>query len=148
VEAVALEPAGRKRPAYDTALAELLASRQIDLVILAGFMRILSENVVDKYPGRMVNIHPADTAQHQGLHGYRWAFERGLPETWVTVHLVDRGLDTGPVLEKWRVDLAGATTIEEVERRGLAVEHEVYAAALAGLCRRLGGQPAGGAEPA
>jgi formyltetrahydrofolate-dependent phosphoribosylglycinamide formyltransferase len=143
VEAVALEPAGRKRPEYDAALAALLADRRIDLVILAGFMRILSEVVVDRFPGRIANIHPADTAQHQGLHGYQWALDQGLTETWVTVHLVDRGLDTGPVLEKRRVDLAGATTIEEVERRGLEVEHQVYAAALAGLCRRLGGQATG-----
>jgi phosphoribosylglycinamide formyltransferase-1 len=143
VEAVAIEHAGRKRIEYDAALAELLAARQIELVILAGFMRILSGEVVDRYPGRLVNIHPADTAKHQGLHGYRWAFEAKLPETWVTVHLVDQGLDTGPVLEKRRVDLAGATTLDEVERRGLAVEHAVYAEAIAALCRRLQGESAG-----
>ena len=93
-------------------------------------MRILSPQVVRRYAGRVVNIHPADTAQHQGLHGYRWAWDKRLPSTAVTVHLVDEGLDTGPVLAKKTVDLRGARNLEEVEARGLAVEHRFYSQVL------------------
>ena len=75
-------------------------------------------------------VHPADTARHQGLHGYEWAFDQRLPATRITVHLVDEGLDTGRVLAQREVDLRGAETLAEVERRGLAVEHQLYPEAL------------------
>lgn len=94
--------------------------------ILAGFLRILSPTFVARFPERIVNIHPADTQAHQGLHAYEWALSSRLPETWITVHVVDQGLDTGRVLGRGRVDLQGATTLEEVQRRGLRVEHELY----------------------
>jgi phosphoribosylglycinamide formyltransferase-1 len=82
---------------------------------------------VRAFAGRIINIHPADTHQHQGLHAYEWAFDNHLPETKITVHLVDEGLDTGPILAQRVVNLGGATTLAEVQRRGLAVEHELYA---------------------
>ena len=86
-----------------------------------GYLRLLSPAVVRRYPERIVNIHPADTRRHQGLHGYAWAFEQKLATTKVTVHLVDEGLDTGRILAQREVDLRGAASLEEVERRGLAV---------------------------
>jgi len=105
------------------------------LVVLAGYMRILSPAFIQPFAGRIINIHPADTHLHQGLHAYEWAFENKLPETKITVHLVDEGLDTGPVLAQKTVDLRGVDTLAEVERRGLAVEHEVYAQTLAELIK-------------
>ena len=124
---------GRKRETFDAEAAQLLQQYQPDLVVLAGYMRILSPAFIQPFTGRIVNIHPADTHQHQGLHAYEWAFENKLPETKITVHLVDEGLDTGPILTQQTVDLRGANTLAEVERRGLAVEHEVYARTLAEL---------------
>ena len=124
---------GRKREAFDAEAAELLQQYQPDLVVLAGYMRILSPAFIQPFAGRILNIHPADTHQHQGLHAYEWAFENQLPETKITVHLVDEGLDTGPILAQQTVDLRGADTLAEVERRGLAVEHELYAETLASL---------------
>ena len=126
---------GRKREAFDAEAAQLLQQYQPDLVVLAGYMRILSPAFIQPFAGRILNIHPADTHQHQGLHAYEWAFENHLPETKITVHLVDEGLDTGPILAQQTVDLCGANTLAEVERRGLAVEHELYAKALAGLIK-------------
>lgn len=126
----ALDARGMAKDAYDDALLAVLENGRADVVVLAGYMRILSPRVVAAYRGRVVNIHPADTAVHQGLHGYEWAFERRLPSTKITVHLVDEGLDTGAVLAQREVDLRGADTLEEVERRGLAVEHELYPEAL------------------
>ena len=124
---------GRKREAFDAEVAQLLQQYQPDLVVLAGYMRILSPAFIQPFAGRIVNIHPADTHQHQGLHAYEWAFENRLSETKITVHLVDEGLDTGPILAQQTVDLRGADTLAEVERRGLTVEHELYAQTLAAL---------------
>ncbi|WP_310397450.1 phosphoribosylglycinamide formyltransferase [Hymenobacter sp.] len=131
----ALPSQGRQRETFDAEAAQLLQHYRPDLVVLAGYMRILSPAFIQPFAGRILNIHPADTHQHQGLHAYEWAFENKLPETKITVHLVDEGLDTGPILMQQTVDLRGADTLAEVERRGLAVEHELYASALAGLIK-------------
>ena len=124
---------GRKREAFDAEAAALLQQYQPDFIVLAGYMRILSPAFIQPFAGRILNIHPADTHQHQGLHAYEWAFENKLAETKITVHLVDEGLDTGPILAQQPVDLRGADTLAEVERRGLAVEHRLYADTLAAL---------------
>lgn len=130
IETRVIPSKGLSREAYDALLLETLRGEDVAAIALAGYMRILSPALVSAYRGRIVNVHPADTSAHQGLDGYAWAFEQKLPETWVTVHLVDEGLDTGPVLRKERVDLTGAATLAEVEARGLAVEHRVYSEAL------------------
>lgn len=128
---------GRSREAYDEELVAILDAARVELVVLAGFLRILSPVMVRRFPGRILNIHPADTREHRGLHGYRWAFEQGLDRTWVTVHVVDEGLDTGPVVMRAEVDLDGAATEAEIERRGLAVEHDVYRRAVLQHVRHL-----------
>ena len=130
LETIALDARGLGREAYDDALLTALARVRTDVVALAGYMRILSPRVVAAFRGRMLNIHPADTTRHQGLGGYDWAFEQKLPATKITVHLVDEGLDTGAILMQRDVDLRGADTLAEVERRGLAVEHDLYPEAL------------------
>jgi phosphoribosylglycinamide formyltransferase-1 len=121
---------GRKREDFDREVVTVLQQYQPDYVVLAGYMRVLSPLFVRAFAGRIINIHPADTHQHQGLHAYEWAFENRLTETKITVHLVDEGLDTGPILAQRVVNLDGATTLAEVQRRGLAVEHELYAETL------------------
>ena len=133
VPVLAIPSKGLAREAWE---AELLAQVPApDYWVLAGFMRILSPGFVARFPEHIVNIHPADTRAHQGLHGYEWAFDSRLPETWITVHVVDQGLDTGRVLGRERVDLGGATTLAEVEARGLAVEHELYPRVLCTLLK-------------
>ena len=124
---------GRKREEFDQEVVGMLHKYHPDYVVLAGYMRVLSPAFVRAFAGRIVNIHPADTHQHQGLHAYEWAFDNHLMETKITVHLVDEGLDTGPVLAQRVVNLEGAPTLAEVQRRGLAVEHELYAETLAEL---------------
>ena len=130
LETVALDARALGKEAYEEELLAALAKVRADVVVLAGYMRILSPRVIAAYRGRILNIHPADTKLHQGLHGYGWAFERKLPATTITVHLVDEGLDTGAILVQREVDLRGADTLAEVECRGLAVEHELYAETL------------------
>jgi len=102
----------------------------IEYVILAGFMRILGPQVVQAFPRRIFNIHPADTRVHQGLHGYEWAVAQKLKSTKITVHLLDEGLDTGPILAQADVDLTDATTFEQVQARGLRAEHALYSRAI------------------
>lgn len=126
IETFALDARRLDKDAYDAALLAALENSRADVVALAGYLRLLSPRVVARYRGRILNVHPADTARHQGLHGYEWAFDRRLPATKITVHLVDEGLDTGRVLAQREVDLRGAETLAEVERRGLAVEHRLY----------------------
>jgi phosphoribosylglycinamide formyltransferase-1 len=99
-------------------------------------MRILSPVLVNAFPKRIINIHPADTTAHQGLHGYEWAWENKLPETKITVHFVDEGLDTGSIIAQEIVDLRGVTSLEEVEARGLAIEHKLYSKTLSELLQQ------------
>ena len=130
LETVALDARTLGKAAYDDALLAALEKCRADIIVLAGYMRILSPRVVAAYRGRILNIHPADTKLHQGLGGYDWAFAQKLPATKITVHLVDEGLDTGEILAQREVDLRGADTLAEVEHRGLAVEHQLYPEAL------------------
>jgi len=125
-----LNSKGRKREEFDREVVAILQAYQPDYVVLAGYMRVLSPTFVRAFAGRIVNIHPADTHQHQGLHAYEWAFDNRLTETKITVHLVDEGLDTGPISAQRVVNLVGADTLAEVQRRGLAVEHVLYAETL------------------
>ncbi len=117
---------GKKREDYDRALMAWLETQDFDYIVLAGYMRIISPFLVKAYRGRMINIHPADTTEHQGLDGYEWAFDNNMGHTKVTVHYVTEELDAGQIIAQAEVDLNGAHTLEEVEERGLAVEHELY----------------------
>jgi len=126
---------GRKRRGFDRDLVSALEPYQPDLLVLAGFMRILTTVVIERWPAAIVNIHPADSRIYQGAHGYEWAWDEGLDETLITVHLVDEGMDTGPIIDQAVVDLRGATDIAEIKRRGLAVEHLFFADVLERVCR-------------
>jgi len=121
---------GKKRSTYNGLLLEWLKKENPDLIVLAGYMRIVPVDIIQAFPHRIINIHPADTSQHQGLQGYDWAWENKLASTKVTVHYVDEGLDTGSVIGKREVDLKGAESLEEIEKRGLTVEHKFYSECL------------------
>ncbi len=121
---------GKKREEFDRTVVRLLKPYRLDYIVLAGFMRILSPVLIQSYKNRIINIHPADTDEFQGIGAYEWAFRNKKQSTKITVHFVDEGVDTGQVIAKADVDLRGADTLEEVERRGLAVEHRFYSEAL------------------
>ena len=122
---------GKKRKTYDTMLLKWLKFQNPDYIILAGYMKILSLEIIREFPKKIINIHPADTNKHQGLHGYNWAWENKLQETKVTVHYVDAGLDTGEIIGQKSVDLNGCNSLKEVEQRGLSIEHNFYSECLA-----------------
>lgn len=127
---LSLDSKGKKRSIFDQQVVNLLSNYDLDYIVLAGYMRVLSPILIKAYKGRIINIHPADTLQHQGLNGYKWAFEQGLESTKITVHYVDEGLDTGQIIKQYPVDLQGVTSLEEVEHRGLVIEHASYSQAI------------------
>jgi phosphoribosylglycinamide formyltransferase-1 len=120
---------------FEAAAAEVIENYKADLIVLAGFMKILQAGFVKKFKNRIVNIHPADPAAYKGPKGYKWAFENGLKKTFITIHFVDEGVDTGKIIAMREVDLQGAETIEEVKKLGLAAEHEFYSEVLAGIIK-------------
>jgi len=128
---------GKDRQVYDKEVIEYLKSFQFDCIVLAGYMRILSDAFVCAYPGRIINIHPADTRLHQGTHAYDWAFKNKMESTLITIHYVNEGVDTGDIIAQAEVDLKGAQSLQEVEKRGLAVEHKFYPQTLKHLFETL-----------
>jgi phosphoribosylglycinamide formyltransferase-1 len=133
VETRVVPSKGVNRETFDRELLRVLEPMSPDFIVLAGFMRILGPGVVGRFRGRIVNIHPADTKLFKGIGGYEWAWRTGLEVTKITVHLVDEGVDTGPVLAQSDLPLTGVSSLEELERRGLAVEHSLYSRALRDL---------------
>ncbi len=126
IPAFFVESQNRSREAFEEEVIQLLQSHDVEYLVLAGFMRILSSYILKTYHHRIINIHPADTQQYQGRHGYEWAFENRLDETMITVHYVDEGVDSGPIIGQRNVNLCGASTLEEVKKRGMQIEHQFY----------------------
>ena len=118
------------RAAFDQALSECLESHKIDLVVLAGFMRVLTEGFVKKYHGRLINIHPALLPAFPGAHAIKDAWEAKVKETGVTVHFVDSGVDTGPVILQRKIPVLSNDTLETLEVRIHSLEYEIYPEAL------------------
>ena len=135
VPTAVVDSTSKKRRVFEREMTAVLEEFGIDYVVLAGFMRILSPQFIGHYRNRIINIHPADTNRFRGLGGYEWAYKKRLSTTKITVHCVDEGVDTGTVLAQQTVDLRGAETLEEIERRGLAVEHTFYSAVLLRIMR-------------
>jgi len=135
VPTAVVDSTSKKRRIFEREMTAVLEEYGIDYVVLAGFMRILSPQFIGHYRNRIINIHPADTNRFRGLGGYEWAYKKRLSTTKITVHCVDEGVDTGTVLAQQTVDLRGAETLEEIERRGLAVEHTFYSAVLLRIMR-------------
>jgi phosphoribosylglycinamide formyltransferase-1 len=118
------------RAEFEAAVICILEEKKIDYIVLAGFMRILSPEFVKRYHGRIINIHPAYLPAFPGAHAIRDAFEAGVRETGVTVHFVDAGVDTGPVILQRKVNIDRADTLESLEQRIHALEYELYPEAL------------------
>ncbi len=120
-------------PAFPGRLAEMLSGLRPDLVILAGFMRILPADLVDRYRGRMLNVHPSLLPKYPGLHTYRRALEAGDREHGSTVHFVIPALDAGPGILQYRVPIRSEDTEASLRDRIRAGEHLVYPRAIAWL---------------
>lgn len=121
------------REAYDEALAAELTSRQVDYVCLAGFMRIIGAPLLAAFPNRVVNIHPSLLPAFPGVDAQAQAVAHGVRVSGATVHLVDAGLDSGPIIEQRAVPVLPGDTAASLSARILDVEHQLYPAALATL---------------
>lgn len=116
----------RERETFEAQALELLERAEIDLVCLAGFMRILSPAFVRHFRGRLLNIHPSLLPAFRGLHAQRQALEAGVSEAGCTVHFVDEGVDTGRVVEQRRVPVLEEDTEETLSERIRIEEHVAF----------------------
>lgn len=127
VSAVFLNPKDfGDRAAYDAALTETLRAHDVELVCLAGFMRILGAPFVRAWAGRILNVHPSLLPAFPGLAAQRQALEHGVKVTGATVHFVDEGVDSGPIVLQGAVSVEAADTENALSARILAVEHRLY----------------------
>jgi phosphoribosylglycinamide formyltransferase-1 len=133
--AVCVPSKGLGRDAYSRLLARELKSAQVDLVCLAGFMRILGPELVKQYPLRILNIHPSLLPAFRGLHAQRQALEWGAKVTGCTVHFVDEELDHGAIILQHPVPVEDGDTEESLSSRILVHEHQIYPEALKLVCR-------------
>lgn len=118
------------RTAFEQALDAQLHGHQVDLVCLAGFMRLLTPDFVRRWSGRMLNIHPALLPQFKGLHTHRRALDAGVREHGATVHFVVPEMDSGPIVLQDSVTVNDGDTEDSLAQRVLAVEHRIYPQAL------------------
>jgi phosphoribosylglycinamide formyltransferase-1 len=153
LRAVCLPSKGLDREIYDRMLIDELRGAQVDLICLAGFMRLLSGTFVRAFPGRILNIHPSLLPAFPGLDAQQQALEHGVKISGCTVHFVDEGLDSGPIVLQAAVPVLNEDTVDSLSARILAEEHRIYSEAIrmvsAGTCRIVGRRvlPPAGAKP-
>jgi phosphoribosylglycinamide formyltransferase 1 len=121
---------GLEREAYDRLVVSALREREVDLVCLAGYMRLLSPDFVAAFPNRILNIHPSLLPAFPGLEAQRQALEHGVKFTGCTVHFVDEKLDAGPVIVQAVVPVEDRDTVESLSERVLREEHRIYSEAV------------------
>ncbi|HEY4391894.1 MAG TPA: phosphoribosylglycinamide formyltransferase [Paenibacillus sp.] len=127
VDSYVFDPkAYQKREDYELEIATELERRQVDLVVLAGYMRLLTPVLVDRYAGRMINIHPSLLPAFPGKDATLQAWNYGVKTTGITVHLVDGGMDTGAVIAQKAVEIRDSDSLESLEEKIHAAEKELY----------------------
>jgi phosphoribosylglycinamide formyltransferase 1 len=130
IPAVSLPSKGLDREVYDRLVAEELERREVDLVCLAGFMRLLSAYFVCRFPRRILNIHPSLLPAFPGLDAQAQALEHGVKIAGCTVHFVDENLDAGPIILQAAVPVLDSDTVATLSARILAEEHRIYSEAI------------------
>ena len=131
IETRVIPSKGLEREAYDKLAVAALKEKQVDLVCLAGYMRLLSPYFVQAFPNRILNIHPSLLPSFPGLEAQRQALEHGVKFSGCTVHFVDEGLDSGPILKQAVVAVLDGDTAESLSARILKEEHRIYSEAIA-----------------
>lgn len=137
VETVVVERNGRKRAEHDAEIISELNKRGVELVCLAGYMRLLSPDFVQAFPNKIINIHPSLLPAFPGLDAQKQAFDAGVETTGCTVHYVDELLDHGPVILQREVPRMSDDTIESLSLRILEQEHSLYVDALKKVCGEI-----------
>jgi phosphoribosylglycinamide formyltransferase-1 len=126
IETLEMPHTGSSRDDYDRALAHALEQRRVNLVCLAGFMRLLGPSFLAAFPDRILNIHPSLLPAFPGLDAQRQAFDHGVKITGATVHIVNAGLDAGPILLQASVPVLPGDTVASLAERILEAEHRIY----------------------
>ena len=123
------------REARDGAMADWLEERGVELVVMAGYMRLLSSSFLARFPGRVINVHPALLPAFPGLHAVQQGIDYGVKVFGVTIHFVDDGVDTGPVILQRAIDIPDATDADAVLEQLHPIEHELLPQAVALIAR-------------
>jgi phosphoribosylglycinamide formyltransferase-1 len=134
--AVVLPSRGMPREAYDQLLIAELEEADVDLVCLAGYMRLLSPPFIRRFPQRILNIHPSLLPSFPGLDAQRQAIDHGVKVSGCTVHFVDEGLDSGPIIQQAVVPVLPGDTADTLSARILKEEHRIYSEAIAFVLAR------------
>jgi len=130
IQAVAIPSKGLDREVYDRMLIEELDRHAVDLVCLAGYMRLLSATFIRHFPNRILNIHPSLLPAFPGLDAQHQALAHGVKISGCTVHFVDEGLDAGPIILQSAVEVTDQDTAESLSTRILREEHRIYSEAI------------------
>jgi phosphoribosylglycinamide formyltransferase-1 len=130
LKTIYLDPSGLSREAYDKAMMEKLDSAGVDLVVLTGYMRILSSSFVEHYRNRILNIHPALLPSFRGLNAFQQALNYGVKWTGITIHIVDENVDHGPIIYQVPVRVKENDTYESLKARIQKAEFRAYPEAI------------------
>ena len=137
IKTLAVEKRGRKRQEHEQEIVSVLRDERVDLICLAGYMRILSPYFVDSFSLRILNIHPSLLPSFPGLDAQRQALEHGVKVSGCTVHFVDNTLDGGPIIAQRTVPVLEGDTVEKLSARILEQEHILYPEAVATVVDKL-----------
>ncbi len=130
LETLCLPSKGIERETYDTTIAAALKNHEVDLICLAGYMRLLSPHFIGEFPMRILNIHPSLLPAFPGLDAQEQALRHGVKITGCTVHFVDEDLDSGPIVAQAAVPVLDDDTVESLSARILQEEHRIYSEAI------------------
>ena len=125
-----IESKNKKRNKFDLEILNTLKENRIDIVVLAGFMRILSPHFVKEYRNKIINIHPSLLPLFPGAHAHRDAIQAGATKSGCTVHFVDEGIDTGPIILQESVNIDKEDTEETLAMKVLPLEHRIFPKAI------------------
>ena len=122
------------RQQYDKELLALLKNEKIDLIVMAGYLLLVGQEIIREFSNRIINIHPALLPSFKGIHGIKDAFDYGVKVTGVTVHFVEEELDAGPVISQETVIITEDDTIQTLEEKIHKIEHKIYPLAVKYFC--------------
>lgn len=131
----------QNKVAYEQKILNILKKYQIDLIALAGYMKVIGSTILDVYEGRIINLHPSYLPEFQGLHAIERAYEdhlrNGRTQTGVTLHYIDAGLDTGPIIKQQHVPIYPHDSLAQLENRIHTVEHKLYPQVLKEIFQKM-----------
>lgn len=123
---------------YEQKIKEYIEQKEVDLMILAGYMRLIGETLLTPYEGRIVNVHPSYLPQFPGKDAVGQALRARVSKTGVTIHYVDSGIDTGPIIAQEEVSISPEDTLETLTRKIQKVEHRLYPKVIKQLMEAIG----------